>query len=55
MTILGEVLFKQTQKKTLVIFNINTKANIINQWCAIKCGFKILNIKLFIYSWLNKM
>ena len=54
ITILGEALFKQTQKKTLVMLNISTKVNIINQQFAIKYNFKILNAKLFIYFWLNK-
>ena len=49
ITILNKVLSKQTWKETLVILNIGTKVNIINQRFAIKYNFKILNIELPIY------
>ena len=40
ITILNKVLSKQTWKETLVILNIGTKVNIVNQRFAIKCNFK---------------
>ena len=55
ITVLGEVLSKQTQKETLVILNISTEVNIINQRFTIKYNFKILNIELPTYSQLNKI
>ena len=54
ITILGEVLSKQTQTETLVILNIGTKVNIVNQQFAIECNFKILDVELPTYSQLNK-
>ena len=36
------------------MLNIDTEANIINQRFAIECNFKILNIELSNYFWLNK-
>ena len=54
ITILGEVLSKQTQKETLVMLNIGTEVNIINQRFTIECNFKTLDVELPTYSQLNK-
>ena len=54
ITVLGKVLFKQTQKETSVILNISTEVNIINQQFTMECNFKIFNTELPTYSQLNK-
>jgi hypothetical protein len=50
ITVLNKVLSKQTWKETLVMLNISTKVNIVNQQFAMECNFKIFNIELPTYS-----
>ena len=50
ITVSGEVLSKQTWKETLVILDIGTKVNVINQRFTMEYNFKTLDAELPTYS-----